>query len=294
MSRGIKKGIILAGGSGTRLDPVTRVACKQLLPLFDKPMIYYPLSTLMLAGIRELLIISTPEDTPRFEELLGDGAQLGLHIDYAVQPSPDGIAQALLIGREFINGQSVALILGDNIFYGAHDFSRDVSGFESGSVVYAYQVRNPQRYGVVGFDENDRPASIIEKPSSPQSNYVVTGLYLYDARASELAARLTPSERGELEITDINQAYLEQGKLRVVKLGPGFAWLDTGTFESLLEAGNFISTVEKRQGQKVACVEEIAARLDYISHSDLDRLLAAMPDNSYRAYLTEVAEELSR
>ncbi|MEW5796627.1 MAG: glucose-1-phosphate thymidylyltransferase RfbA [Candidatus Zixiibacteriota bacterium] len=287
----IKKGIILAGGSGTRLYPVTQVACKQLLPIYDKPMIYYPLSTLMLFGIKEILIISTPADTPRFEDLLGDGARLGLRLSYQEQPKPQGIAQAFLVGEEFIGGDSVALILGDNIFYGVYDFLREARTFESGAMVFGYYVKDPQRYGVVALDKDGRAVSIEEKPPQPKSHYAVTGLYLYDPEVVSIARSLKPSDRGELEITDVNRVYLERGKLTVARLGRGIAWLDTGTHDSLLEAGNFIATIEKRQGQKIACLEEVAFRMGMIDRSQLARLVAEMSENSYRQYLTGVLKE---
>jgi glucose-1-phosphate thymidylyltransferase len=292
MPEPLKKGIILAGGSGTRLRPATRVVCKQLLPIYDKPMVYYPLSTLMLLGISEILLISTPEDTPRFEELLGDGSHLGLRISYKIQPEPGGIAQAFVLGEEFIDGSPVALVLGDNIFYGAYDFLRQARDFNEGAVVFGYYVRDPQRYGVVSFDREGRAVSIEEKPQRPQSNYAVTGLYLYDGQVVEIAKSLTPSPRGELEITDVNNAYLEHGRLRVVRLGRGIAWLDTGTHDSMLDASNFIATIEKRQGQKIACVEEIAYRMRFINRDQIQQLLDALTDNDYRSYLAEVVREV--
>lgn len=292
MPEPLKKGIILAGGSGTRLRPATRVVCKQLLPIYDKPMVYYPLSTLMLLGISEILLISTPEDTPRFEELLGDGSHLGLRISYKIQPEPGGIAQAFMLGEEFIGGSPVALVLGDNIFYGAYDFLRQARDFNEGAVVFGYYVRDPQRYGVVSFDREGRAVSIEEKPRRPQSNYAVTGLYLYDGQVVEIAKSLTPSARGELEITDVNNAYLEHGHLRVVRLGRGIAWLDTGTHDSMLDASNFIATIEKRQGQKIACVEEIAYRMRFINRDQIQQLLDRLTDNDYRRYLAEVVREV--
>ena len=287
----VSKGIILAGGSGTRLYPVTQVACKQLLPIYDKPMIYYPLSTLMLFGISDILIISTPTDTARFEELLGDGSGLGLRLSYKVQPRPQGIAQAFLVGEEFIAGEPVALILGDNIFYGVYDFLREARRFADGALVFGYYVKDPQRYGVVEFDQGGNAISIEEKPSRPKSHYAVTGLYLYDSDVVSIAKDLKPSPRGELEITDVNRVYLERGKLTVARLGRGIAWLDTGTHESLLDAGNFIATIEKRQGQKIACLEEVAFRMGMIDRSRLAALIDSMADNSYREYLTGVLKE---
>jgi len=287
----VKKGIILAGGSGSRLYPVTRVACKQLLPIYDKPMIYYPLSTLLLFGIRDILIISTPADTPRFEELLGDGSRLGIRLSYKVQPKPQGIAQAFLVGEEFIAGDPVALILGDNIFYGVYDFLREARKFADGAMVFGYYVNDPQRYGVVEFDKHGQVISIEEKPTQPKSHYAVTGLYLYDSDVVSIARGLKPSARGELEITDINKAYLERGKLTVARLGRGIAWLDTGTHESLLEAGDFIATIEKRQGQKIACLEEVAFRMGMIDRDQLARLADDMAEHSYREYLQGVLKE---
>ena len=287
------KGILLAGGSGTRLHPVTQAISKQLLPVYDKPMIYYPLSVLMLAGIREILIISTPDDTPRFQSLLGDGRQWGLTLKYAVQPTPDGLAQALLIGRDFLAGEGCCLILGDNIFYG-HDFARTLRAAgeqASGATVFAYPVLDPERYGVVEFDSNRRALSIEEKPARPRSRYAVTGIYFYDAQAVRVAEQLRPSPRGELEITDVNCWYLERGQLRVELLGRGMAWLDTGTHDSLLEAGLFIHTIEQRQGLKIACPEEISYRLGWISADELRALADKIHKSTYGQYLLRVLSE---
>ena len=287
----LKKGIVLAGGNGTRLHPVTRVACKQLLPIYDKPMIYYPLSTLMMFGIEDILIISTPVDTPKFKELLGDGSRFGIRLTYKVQPKPEGIAQAFLVGEEFIAGEPVALILGDNIFYGVYDFLRDARRFTDGAMVFGYYVKDPESYGVVSFNETGQAISIEEKPAHPKSNYAVTGLYLYDSEVVSIARKLKPSARGELEITDVNRVYLERKKLTVARLGRGIAWLDTGTHESLLDAGNFIATVEKRQGQKIACLEEVAFRMGMIDRGQLAAIAGKMPNNSYREYLLDVLKE---
>ncbi len=287
------KGIILAGGSGTRLYPATAVLSKQLLPIFDKPMIYYPLSILMLAGIRDILIISTEQDTPRFRLLLGDGKQWGMQISYAIQEKPQGLAQAFIIGEQFINRSRCALILGDNIFYG-NELNRLIDEAlkeEKGATIFAYKVTEPERYGIVEFDEHKRPLSIVEKPQFPRSRYAVTGLYFYDNQVIDMAKSLTPSPRGELEISAINQLYLEKEQLQVKILSRGIAWLDTGTFESLLDASGFIETIQKRQGVKIACLEEIAYQKGYISDEQLEKLIAAMHHNSYSLYLKELLEE---
>lgn len=289
-----RKGIVLAGGAGTRLHPATAAVSKQLLPVFDKPMVYYPLATLMLAGIREVLLISTPQDTPRFSQLLGDGSQWGMRIVYEVQPRPEGLAQAFLIGRDFLAGAPSALVLGDNIFFG-HDLVRllaEANAQTDGATIFAYHVNDPERYGVVSFDDQGKPASIEEKPKQPRSNWAVTGLYFYDEQVCDIASSVKPSARGELEITAVNQAYLDMGQLKVQTMGRGFAWLDTGTHESLLEASHFIQTLEKRQGLKVACLEEIAWRNGWISAEQLAALALPMGNSSYGAYLRTLAREI--
>jgi glucose-1-phosphate thymidylyltransferase len=288
-----RKGIILAGGSGTRLHPATLAVSKQLLPVYDKPMVYYPLSTLMLAGIRDILVISTPQDTPRFQALLGDGSQWGLNLSYCVQPSPDGLAQAFILGKDFVGNHPSALVLGDNIYYG-HALQTQLAHADAnqvGASVFAYHVTDPERYGVVDFDEHKRALSIEEKPKAPKSNYAVTGLYFYDEQVCDIAASIQPSPRGELEITDVNARYLAQGQLNVEIMGRGYAWLDTGTHDSLLEAGQFIATLEKRQGLKVACLEEIAYRSGWISAEQVQKLAQPLLKNGYGQYLLKVIND---
>ncbi len=288
---GIKKGIVLAGGAGTRLYPLTLVASKQLQPVYDKPMIYYPLSTLMRAGIQDILIISTPQDTPRFEALLGDGSRFGIRLSYVVQPEPKGIAQAFLVGEEFIAGDPVSLILGDNLFYGRMELDRIMADFTSGATVFGYPVVDPERYGVVEFDKTGKAIGIEEKPQTPKSNYAVPGLYMYDENVVEITKSLTPSARGELEITDLNMAYLERGELMVEKLERGIAWLDTGTHMSLLEASHFIGTLEARQGLKIACLEEVAYANGFVDRQQMRSIVDAVPKSSYRDYLEQVLRD---
>jgi len=289
------KGIILAGGSGTRLYPLTQSVSKQLLPIYDKPMIYYPMSVLMLAGIKEILVISTPQDTPRFEQLLGDGSDIGIKLEYKVQDNPNGLAEAFIIGEEFIGQDSVSLVLGDNIFYGSglSDMVQNAANKKDGATIFGYHVNDPERFGVVDFDEDMKAVSIEEKPKNPQSNYAVTGLYFYDNDVIEIAKNVAPSKRGEIEITDVNNAYLQKGKLNVEIMDRGFAWLDTGTHESLLEAGMFIETIEKRQNLKVACLEEISYRMGYIDRTQLLKLAEPLEKNEYGQYLINLANDKS-
>jgi glucose-1-phosphate thymidylyltransferase len=286
-----KKAILLAGGAGTRLYPLTKIVCKQLLPVYDKPMICYPLATLMLGGLRDVLIISTPKDLPMLRDYLGDGSRLGIRIEYAAQPKPEGIAQAFLIGADFLAGSGASLILGDNIFYGKLDFYRDALAIEEGACIFGYQVRDPERYGVVEFGPDGRAVSLEEKPEHPKSNFAIPGLYVYDGRVVEFCRQLRPSARGELEITDLNLVYLQQKELHVKLLGRGMAWLDTGTQTSLLEAGNYIATIEHRQGLKIACLEEVAYRMEFIDQAQLQSIIDALPKGEYREYLRLVCEE---
>jgi glucose-1-phosphate thymidylyltransferase len=294
MEKGITKGIVLAGGAGSRLYPLTLVASKQLQPVYDKPMIYYPLATLMMAGINDILIISTPHDTPRFQALLGDGSRWGITISYKVQPEPKGIAQAFLVGEEFIDNEPVCLILGDNIFYGKMGLDTACANFTRGALIFGYYVQDPERYGVVDFDSEGRAIGIEEKPAHPKTHYAVPGLYLYDSRVVEIAKNLRPSPRGELEITDVNLTYLEQGELRVEKLGRGIAWLDTGTHQSLLEASHFIGTLEARQGLKIACLEEVAFRMGFIDCEKMTEAINNTPNSGYRDYLIRVRDEMGQ
>jgi glucose-1-phosphate thymidylyltransferase len=286
-----KKAILLAGGAGTRLYPLTKIVCKQLLPVYDKPMICYPLATLMLGGLRDVLIISTPKDLPMLEDYLGDGTRLGIRIEYAAQPKPEGIAQAFLIAADFLNGAGASLILGDNIFYGKLDFYREALAIEQGACIFGYQVRDPERYGVVEFGPDGHAVSLEEKPKQPKSNFAIPGLYVYDGRVVEFCRQLKPSARGELEITDLNLVYLREKELHVKLLGRGMAWLDTGTQTSLLEAGNYIATIEHRQGLKIACLEEVAYRMEFIDQAQLERLIDGLPKGEYREYLRLVSAE---
>ena len=287
----VNRGIILAGGAGSRLFPLTKVASKQLMPIYDKPMIYYPLSTIMMAGIREVLLISTPHDLPRFKDLLGNGSNLGIEISYIAQERPEGIAQAFILGRDFIDQQSVCLILGDNIFYGNNQFLEPIRNFTDGALIYGYNVKDPERYGVVEFDRTGRAISLEEKPQQPKSNFAVPGLYVYDYQVADLAAAMQPSARGELEITDLNRIYLKKNELQVKKIGRGVAWLDTGTHQSLLEASHFIGTLEQRQGLKFGCLEEIAWRMGFIDQKGLEKSLQKMPSSPYREYLENILQE---